>query len=62
MKLISTDVKAKLDKYKTIKSKTRPNINPKYDAEVIKAILGYDTNIISGSGTSNMIEVSFHSG
>lgn len=64
VKLISTDVKAKLDKYKTIKSKARPNLNPKYDTSVIKAILGYDVNIISGrgSGTSNMIEVSFHSG
>jgi hypothetical protein len=62
VKIISADVQAKLDKYKTIKSKTRPNLNPKYDAEVIKTILGYDANIISRSGTSNMIEVSFHSG
>jgi hypothetical protein len=62
VKLICTDVKTKIDKYKNIKSKARPNLNPKYDTSVIKALLGYDTNIISGSGTSNMIEVSFHSG
>lgn len=34
--LISTDIKAKIDKYKTIKSKSRPNLNPKYDADVLK--------------------------
>ncbi len=60
VKLISADIQAKINKYKNIKSKTRPNIPAKYNIEALKAILGYDANILSG--TSNMVEFTFHSG
>jgi hypothetical protein len=42
VKLISSDINAKINKYKNIKSKTRVNLNPKYNEQTLKAILGYD--------------------
>jgi hypothetical protein len=57
VKIISDDVKAKLNKYKHIKSKTRVNLPQKYDTQLLKSILGYDTNITTEN--NNMIKFSF---
>lgn len=59
VKLISDDIKNKLDKYKNIKSKTRINLNPKFNSEVLKSILGSEINLNSSS--SYMVEFSFSS-
>jgi hypothetical protein len=67
VKLTSSDINAKVNKYKKIKSNTRINLNPKLNEDVLKRILGYDTDItnifnsaskmimvhLGGSNTSN---------
>jgi hypothetical protein len=63
VKLVSTDIQAKINKYKDIRSKTRPTIplkTSKINYDAMKAVLGDNWNS-DGTNSSNMIQVSFGS-
>lgn len=68
VKLVSTDIQAKLNKYKDIRSKTKPTIpfkTSKINYDAMKAVLGNawnnGSNGSNSSNSSNMIEVAFGS-
>jgi hypothetical protein len=66
VKLVSTDIQAKINKYKDIRSKTRPTIplvSKKINYDAMKAILGDNWKDSSNSSnSSNMVDIAFGSG